>query len=200
MISKRPAFADLLDLAVTQPRRYGAADPDVLARLFRLLRELAWSAEPDQRAAVDEQLGRLRDTAAGQDSTPNRPAGSPTSATPSAQPWPGDGRQGRSISAIVALGEGEQTGGHLGEIVPDDLPSRADRAGDLPRSADERRLAAGGQRAGDVPGVRGTASEIRSGTGFVRSTSLLVVPAQMVGDGPGIGGRPTHGLTARSIA
>jgi uncharacterized membrane protein len=66
VIIKQPAFADLLDLAITQPRRYGAADPDVLARLLHLLRELAWGAEREQRAAVAEQLGRLRDTAAGQ--------------------------------------------------------------------------------------------------------------------------------------
>jgi uncharacterized membrane protein len=66
-IIKRPAFADLLDLAVTQPRHYGAADPDVLARLFRLLGEVAWCVEPDQRAVVADQLGRLRDTAEDQD-------------------------------------------------------------------------------------------------------------------------------------
>ena len=41
-----PDLGDLLDLAVAQPRRYGAADPAVLARLFTLLRELAWSHPP----------------------------------------------------------------------------------------------------------------------------------------------------------
>jgi uncharacterized membrane protein len=66
VILRRPAFDELLDLVVAQPRRYGAADPDVLARLFRLLRELAWCAGPDQRAIVDRQLGRLRDTAGAQ--------------------------------------------------------------------------------------------------------------------------------------
>ena len=67
VIIKQPAFADLVDLAVTQPRHYGAADPDVVAGLFRLLCDLAWCVEPDQCATVDEQLGRLRDTAAAQD-------------------------------------------------------------------------------------------------------------------------------------
>lgn len=56
-------FADLLDLAVAQPRRYGAADPAVLARLARLLREVGWCTAPDQRPVVLEQLSRLRATA-----------------------------------------------------------------------------------------------------------------------------------------
>ena len=68
MVLRRPSFVELLELAVTQPRRYGAGDPDVVGRLFVLLQELAWSArEPGQRAAVREQLARLRATTAGQD-------------------------------------------------------------------------------------------------------------------------------------
>jgi uncharacterized membrane protein len=62
-----PSLADLLDLAVSQPRRYGAADPDVLSRLFMLLAELAWSSDvPAHRRAVSDQLGRLRGTVAEQ--------------------------------------------------------------------------------------------------------------------------------------
>ena len=57
-----------MELAVGQPRRYGAGDPLVLARLFALLRELAWSVHrPEQRDAVADQLTRLRATSAGQD-------------------------------------------------------------------------------------------------------------------------------------
>lgn len=64
----RPGFTDLLELAVSQPRRYGAADPDVLDRLFRLLDELAWTApRNDGRHAISDQLSRLRTTTAAQD-------------------------------------------------------------------------------------------------------------------------------------
>ena len=64
----RPAFADLLELAVAQPRRYGAADPDVLARVFGLLAEVGWKVElAEQRAAVAAQLRRLRSTVAAAD-------------------------------------------------------------------------------------------------------------------------------------
>lgn len=57
---RRPDLPTLLDLAVSQPRRYGAADPDVIGRLFTLLREVAWSTRrTEDRAAVTEQLVRL---------------------------------------------------------------------------------------------------------------------------------------------
>lgn len=56
----RPDFPMLLDLAMSEPRRYGAADPNVVGRLFTLLREVAWSThETEHRAAVNEQLVRL---------------------------------------------------------------------------------------------------------------------------------------------
>lgn len=61
VVVNRPELADLLDMAVSQPRRYGADDPTVLARLFVLLRELAWCAkDADQRRAIADQLTRLR--------------------------------------------------------------------------------------------------------------------------------------------
>lgn len=60
VVLHRPSFADLVDLAVAQSRRYGAADPAVLARLYWLLREIAWTATlPDQHRVVTGQLGRL---------------------------------------------------------------------------------------------------------------------------------------------
>ncbi len=41
VVLRRPSLADLVELAVAQPRRYGAADAVVLGRLADLLRELA---------------------------------------------------------------------------------------------------------------------------------------------------------------
>jgi uncharacterized membrane protein len=59
VILRRPNFTELLELAVAQPRRYGAADPRVLARLVTLLREVAWVATGvEQRLAIEEQLTR----------------------------------------------------------------------------------------------------------------------------------------------
>ncbi|MGI8559643.1 MAG: DUF2254 domain-containing protein [Solirubrobacteraceae bacterium] len=67
----RPQFSDLLEIALTQPRRYGAADPFVVARLFALLRELAWCVrEAGQQVAVSEQLGRLQASVAAQEFDP----------------------------------------------------------------------------------------------------------------------------------
>jgi uncharacterized membrane protein len=67
VIMHRPDFGALLDLVVGQPRRYGAADPEVLARLFTLLREVAWSTrQPEHRRVIAEQLDRLRRTVDGE--------------------------------------------------------------------------------------------------------------------------------------
>lgn len=64
VVLHRPDLRDLLDMAVSQPRRYGAADPAVLSRLMTLLRELAWAVDlPEQRQAIAEQLARLESTA-----------------------------------------------------------------------------------------------------------------------------------------
>ncbi|MFI7588354.1 DUF2254 domain-containing protein [Spongisporangium articulatum] len=64
----RPGLADLLDVAISQPRRYGAADPAVLARLLLLLFEVGWNTPPEQRVPViSDQLERLRATIAAQD-------------------------------------------------------------------------------------------------------------------------------------
>ncbi|GAB1692926.1 DUF2254 domain-containing protein [Krasilnikovia sp. M28-CT-15] len=63
LVLRRPGFAELLELAVSQPRRYGAADPVVLSRLATMLREVAWSAVGTaQHAAVAGHLERLVDT------------------------------------------------------------------------------------------------------------------------------------------
>ncbi len=59
---RRPSFTHILDLAITQPRRYGSTDPQVIARLFLLLEELAWHV--DDESSVRGQLDRLRATVA----------------------------------------------------------------------------------------------------------------------------------------
>ncbi len=65
---RRSSFSDLLDLAVGQPRRYGAADLAVVASLFRLLRDLAWTTDvASHRDDIRRQLSRLRRSAAHQD-------------------------------------------------------------------------------------------------------------------------------------
>ena len=56
----RPSFAEVVDVAITQPRRYGSSDQQVLERLFRLLEELAWHV--DDQSPIREQLQRLRST------------------------------------------------------------------------------------------------------------------------------------------
>jgi uncharacterized membrane protein len=63
----RPSLRELVDTALTQPRRYGAPDPAVMARMFDLLAELAWRFPPEQHFVVREQLARLRSTVAAQD-------------------------------------------------------------------------------------------------------------------------------------
>lgn len=60
LITCRYGFADLLELGVQQPRRYGASDPDVAGRLFELLREVAEAAHTaGQRDEVRAQCRRL---------------------------------------------------------------------------------------------------------------------------------------------
>ncbi|MDH2426362.1 DUF2254 domain-containing protein [Sphaerisporangium sp. TRM90804] len=60
VVLNRPDFGDLLELAIQQPRRYGAKDPAVLAQLLFLLRDLAWCAAYEHRPVIAEQLVRVR--------------------------------------------------------------------------------------------------------------------------------------------
>ncbi len=65
LVLARPDLTDLLDLAVTQPRRYGRHDPLVLARIARLFEEVIWSTDrPAVLDAVLDQWDRLRATVA----------------------------------------------------------------------------------------------------------------------------------------
>ncbi|WP_236244749.1 DUF2254 domain-containing protein [Streptomyces sp. CC210A] len=59
-VLNRPRLSDLLDLAVHQPLRYGAAEPEVLARLLRLLQELAWTVRPEHHALLDGYHREMR--------------------------------------------------------------------------------------------------------------------------------------------
>ena len=68
VILRRFSFDDLLEEALGPPRRYGASDPVVLARLFTLLREVSWRSHlAGQHEAISGQLARLRATALAQD-------------------------------------------------------------------------------------------------------------------------------------
>lgn len=80
VVVHRPRFADLLDQAVSQIRRYGASDPAVLEQILRLLRDLGWSLHTnqhtDQRPVTDQhrradavttQIDRVWQTAQNQD-------------------------------------------------------------------------------------------------------------------------------------
>ncbi|GAA3550899.1 DUF2254 domain-containing protein [Microlunatus spumicola] len=67
VVLDRPTLADLLELVVAQPRAYGASDPQVLARLYGLLADLAVHVDDQDRAAVADQLRRLDATVARQD-------------------------------------------------------------------------------------------------------------------------------------
>jgi uncharacterized membrane protein len=70
VVLQRPDLENLLDLAVDQPLRYGAAEPAVLARIAMLLREVAWSSTPGRRPPVAAALTRLRATIDAQDFQP----------------------------------------------------------------------------------------------------------------------------------
>lgn len=67
VLLNQPDLDDLLELALVQPRRYGAGDPMVLAQFFVMLRDLAWHAAEDQRPMIAHQLARLRAVADEQD-------------------------------------------------------------------------------------------------------------------------------------
>jgi uncharacterized membrane protein len=68
VVLARTAFADLLALAVDQPRRYGAAEPAILSRILLLIRDVAWrTGQADRLGVLGRQLDRTADTIAAQD-------------------------------------------------------------------------------------------------------------------------------------
>jgi uncharacterized membrane protein len=65
VVLNRPNLAEHLDLAITQPRRYGSTDPQVMSRLFHLLEELSYHLEDP--TPIRGQLRRLQATVAHSD-------------------------------------------------------------------------------------------------------------------------------------
>lgn len=74
VILSLPTLRDLLDLAMNQPRHYGATDPAVAARLLALLHELAsCDGESRYRTEILDHLGRMRNAIGAADySVPER--------------------------------------------------------------------------------------------------------------------------------
>ena len=66
VVMHRPDLAHYVDLGLSQPRRYGAADPQVLETIFQVLLDLSLRLAPDQRSVIREQLQRLRETVSAQ--------------------------------------------------------------------------------------------------------------------------------------
>jgi uncharacterized membrane protein len=66
VVLHRPDLASYIDLGLSQPRRYGAADPQVLEKLSHVLLDLSYRVAPDQRSVVRDELERLRETVAAQ--------------------------------------------------------------------------------------------------------------------------------------
>ncbi len=64
VILTRPTFERYLDVAITQPRMYGASDPAVVSSLFRLLTDLAWNSPPVYYPVIANQVERLRTSVA----------------------------------------------------------------------------------------------------------------------------------------
>ncbi len=68
VVLRTHVLEDLLETALQQPRRYGAGDPDVAARLFQLIREVAFlTSDPRYRDALSAQLERLEASVAAHD-------------------------------------------------------------------------------------------------------------------------------------
>jgi uncharacterized membrane protein len=66
VVVHRPDLLSYVDLGLSQPRRYGAADPQVLQKIFQVLLDLSHRVAPDQQAVVRDELERLRGTVAAQ--------------------------------------------------------------------------------------------------------------------------------------
>jgi uncharacterized membrane protein len=66
-----PELRDLLDMAMNQPRQYGAADSAVAGRLLGLLQELTWCDRRRRfRTEILDHLGRMRNAIGAADYSP----------------------------------------------------------------------------------------------------------------------------------
>ncbi len=59
VIQRRQDYDDLVEVALAQPRRYGAGDPEVAARLYGVLAEIAYGSAPAHHRTVRTQCRRL---------------------------------------------------------------------------------------------------------------------------------------------
>lgn len=66
LMLNRPDLASLVDLGISQARRYGASDPQVMAKIFSVLDDLSHRVTPGQRQVVRDQLDRVSATARAQ--------------------------------------------------------------------------------------------------------------------------------------
>ena len=66
VVMHRPDLASYVDLGLSQPRRYGASDPQVLQMISQVLLDLSHRVAPGQRHVVRDELERLRATVASQ--------------------------------------------------------------------------------------------------------------------------------------
>ncbi len=71
----RPDLASYVDLGLSQPRRYGATDPQVLQKIYQVLLDLSFRVAPGQRSVVRDELDRLRATVTAQPFDPTERAG-----------------------------------------------------------------------------------------------------------------------------
>lgn len=67
VVVSRPDLEHLVEMSLTQIRRYGAGDPLVVARLYLLLDELAWNVTASDLGLVDRERRRLDATTASAD-------------------------------------------------------------------------------------------------------------------------------------
>lgn len=68
LVPCRTHFAALVETALQQPRRYGAGDPDVVARLYGVIADVAWRTDDPERITVLRgQLDRLSASVARED-------------------------------------------------------------------------------------------------------------------------------------
>lgn len=58
----RGDFAAYLDLGISQARRYGSTDPQVMEKVFQVLLDLSHRAAFEQVPAIRDQLERLNGT------------------------------------------------------------------------------------------------------------------------------------------
>ncbi|MDN5764763.1 MAG: DUF2254 domain-containing protein [Humibacillus sp.] len=67
VVVNRPDLEHLVEMSLTQIRRYGAGDPLVVARLYQLLDEIAWNVTASDLGLVDRERRRLDATTASAD-------------------------------------------------------------------------------------------------------------------------------------